>query len=77
MGTIKFTKTVLENLDAEAKVDIETKLGRTLVLDEVIDTSDFGEEYGALCNGEQCKEGEVCVFGNCVKDDTPETGVEG
>lgn len=71
MGTIKFTKTVLDSLKAEAKVDIETKLGRTLVLDEVIDTSDFDEEYSGLCNGKECKAGEVCVFGNCVKDDTP------
>lgn len=68
MATFKFTKTVLENPDNEdAILGIEAELGRQLVVDEVLDL----EAYRGLCNGKQCADGEVCVLGNCIKDDLP------
>lgn len=72
MGTFKFTKTVLENeANVEAIANIQSKLGRELSVDEVLEY----DTDGADCNGKACRLDEICVLGHCVKDDVPETGV--
>lgn len=67
MGTFKFTKTVLDNeANAESIVAIQGKIGRDLLVDEVLEYAD-GD-----CGGKTCPLDHICVLGHCVKDDAPE-----
>lgn len=72
MGTFKFTKTVLEDeANVEALEAIQERLGRELLVDEVL-------EYGeGDCGGKTCPVNHVCVLGHCVKDDVPEEETDG
>lgn len=65
-GKFKFTKTVLSNPENEQSLEaIETKLGRALQVDEVLEYSTED------CGGKTCPLDHICVLGHCVKDDVP------
>lgn len=67
MGKLNVSEELLgDESYKEAVENIERISGTKLVAGEV-----FEFEDSALCNGKECAEGEICVLGNCVKDDVP------
>lgn len=68
MKKVTITSSMLDREEnAEAITNIEKHLGRNLIAGEELDL-----DGGKLCNGKECGDGEICIFGNCVKDDVPQ-----